>query len=272
MRLAISNLSFPTEMKLEAYALVNQLGAQGLEVAPTRIAEWSNLTTDMCAQEARILADYGLQASSMQAIFFGKPELQLLGTEVEFVAMLEHAKRISELGSALGCNVAVFGAPKNRLRNELNESDAFELAVERFSRLGAACAVGDLVLAIEAVPAVYGGDFLLDSSTTIQLVRAVGSENIRLHLDTACALLGKEDIASAVTNGHDVLAHFHISEPNLDTFKEPRADHGGAAQALRAGSYNGWLAIEMLSDINWKGAIDSAIRYSLVTYAKVGQT
>lgn len=271
MRLAISNLSFPTEAKLEAYALINQLGAQGLEVAPTRIADWSTLTAEMCIQEARILTDNGLKASSLQAIFFGKPELQLLGAEGEFGAMLEHVKRIAELGSALGCNVAVFGAPKNRLRKDLSESDAFELAIERFSRLGETSAGSGLVFGIEAVPAVYGGDFLLDAQTAIRLVRAVGSENIRLHLDTACALLGEEDIASAVTKGHDVLAHFHISEPKLVTFRQPQADHRGAAQALRSGSYNGWLAIEMLSDPDWKGAIDCAIRYSQLAYAEVGQ-
>ena len=267
MRLAISNLSFPKEVRLEAYALIKQLGAQGVEIAPTRIADWERLSPEACAQEAAILADFGLEASSLQAIFFGKPELQLLGAEREFLPMLEHTKRILEFSAALGCTVAVFGAPKNRLRGNLGAHEAFELAVERFSRVAEVCAGSKFILGIEPVPIDYGGDFLLDSVTAIRLVKTVGSRNIRLHLDTGCALLADEDIGSAIMDGSDILSHFHISEPKLAPFEKPQSDHLGAAKALRSASYINWLAIEMLATADWRNTIDCAIGYSLSTYS-----
>lgn len=266
MRLSISNLSFPPECTAEAYGLLKSLGVDGIEVAPTRIGDWESLTAAMCSEEARKLSDFGLVVSSLQAILFKKPSLQLFGAETEFVELTEHIHRVAELGSSLGCKVAVFGAPKNRLRRDLSEADAFDLAVERFSKLSDVCEKLDFIIVVEPVPEFYGADFLTDASTTSKLVRAVGKPNVGLHLDTGCAYLGEDEIGTAISEGKDILRHFHIAEPKLAEFSHPVSSHKIAAAALREIGYDQWVAVEMLTAFDWRAAVTQAVVFSSANY------
>jgi D-psicose/D-tagatose/L-ribulose 3-epimerase len=43
----------------------------------------------------------------------------------------------------------------------------------------------------------------------------------------------------------DILAHVHVSEPDLGPFSSPRTDHLAVGDALRAVAYNGWCSVEM---------------------------
>ena len=77
-RLAVSNLAWPTEQDDAAFALLARLGVAGVEVAPTRLAAWDALSAVQLADYRSRLAASGLAVSSLQAMLFGLPELQLL--------------------------------------------------------------------------------------------------------------------------------------------------------------------------------------------------
>lgn len=267
MRLAVSNLAFGPDLRTQAYERLARAGVEGVEVALTRIASWDQLTVTACLDEAEALAACGLQASSLQAIYFGKPEAQLLGEEANFVAMLEHTRRVAEFSQALGAKVAVFGAPKNRSRGDRPLEEAVELAALRFRILGEAVSPFGLTLGIEPVPAYYGGDFLPSAEEVTAMVRRVDHPNIRLHLDTGCVMLGGGDIGEAVRLGADVLAHMHAAEPDLGGYEAPVSPHLPAARALHEARYDRWIAIEMREPPNNPlERIETAVRYVRATY------
>ncbi|WP_431283411.1 sugar phosphate isomerase/epimerase family protein [Humitalea sp. 24SJ18S-53] len=257
--IAVSNLAWPAEALEEALALLAACDARGVEVAPTRMAPWDALTpADLAAYRAR-LDVHGLVPSSLQAIFFGVPRAQLLGDSAGFDAMVDHLRRVGAVGQALGVSTAVFGAPHNRLRGALTPATAMELAAERLALLAPVAADAGLVLAMEPVPAAYGSDFLMTWRAALALVRHVGHPAVRLHLDTACVALGGGDIAAAVSEGADMLAHFHAAQPKLVDFAEPIPGHAAAGAALARAGYNGWVAIEMLEQPDWRGALTGAL-------------
>lgn len=262
MRLAVSNLAFGPDLRAEAYDRLAAAGADGVEVALTRIASWEALTPAACRAEAVALSAAGLQASSLQAIYFGKPEAQLLGDDAGFDIMLEHTRTVAEFGEALGARVAVFGAPKNRSAGQRPLDEALALGEARFRSLGEAVRPYGLTLGIEPVPAYYGGDFLPSAEEVTAMVRRVDHPNIRLHLDTGCVMLGGGDIAEAVRAGGDVLAHMHAAEPDLAGFHAPASPHAEAARALRDAAYDGWIAIEMRESPEAPlEAVETAVRY-----------
>ena len=266
-RLAVSNLAFGPDLRAEAYGRLAAAGVEGVEVALTRIAPWEALTPEACRAEAASLSAAGLQASSLQAIYFGKPEAQLLGDEAGFEAMLEHTRKVAECGQALGAGVAVFGAPKNRSLGQRSLEDALDLGAARFERLGEAVSPYGLTLGIEPVPAHYGGDFLPSAAEVTAMVRRVDHPNIRLHLDTGCVMLGGGDIGEAVRTGADVLAHMHAAEPDLADFRTPASPHIEAARALTEVGYDGWVAIEMREAPEAPlEAVETAVRYVRATY------
>ncbi|SES27455.1 sugar phosphate isomerase/epimerase family protein [Rhizobium sp. NFR03] len=247
MKLGLSNLAFeqePTVSELEALAAI---GFTGIEVAPTRIAPWSELTDQRLADYAGNLARFGLSASSLQAIFFGAEGVELLSEPSAFERMRMHIHLVGRVGQALGARTAVFGAPRQRRRGALSVAEAFDLGRERLGALAQVAAQYGLVLGLEPVPQSYGCDFLDRWTEMREMVDAVSHPGLGIHLDTSCVELSGDSIIEAIHGCAGKIVHFHAAEPDLRGFDMPVADHPGAAATLRAQGYDGWVVVEMLA-------------------------
>lgn len=245
MRLAVSNIAWPADDDAAAFSRLAALGVAGIEVAPTRIAPWAELTPPVLAGYRRRLADHGLVVSSLQAILYGCDDLRLLADAASFAALCEHIERVAGIAAALGALVMVFGAPRNRRRGDRTAAEARSLGSERLRRLGEIAGAAGVAIGIEPVPPFYGGDFLTDWRDVLAMVRLVDHPGIRVHLDTGCVALAADSIAEAVTASRGLLAHFHAAQPGLQGFDPPAENHAEAGRSLRAGGYDGWVAIEM---------------------------
>ncbi|HQS47305.1 sugar phosphate isomerase/epimerase family protein [Xanthobacter sp. VTT E-85241] len=256
----MSNLAWAKEAEPRAIALLRAKGFSGIEVAPTRIADWDALgDADLQAFRRRCDAD-GIVVSSLQAIYFNQPKAQLLGSAEDFKVMCDHTRRVGEIAAALGATVAVFGAPRNRLKGDLSAADAEALGAERFGLLGDIAGGHGLTLGIEPVPEYYGADFLTRVRDVAAMVERCAHPNIRVHLDCACIMLGGDDPVQAIRDYARLTVHYHCAEPDLGPFSHPRCDHAGAGAALRAVSYPGWVVIEMRQQGNdGLDALDEAL-------------
>jgi len=264
-RIGLSNLAWALGHDAEAMALVAEGGGKGVEVAPTRLARWDSLTSVRLAKFNQDCKAAGLQVSSLQAIFYDVPDVALLGETGRFVAMCEHLKRVGDVALALGAHVAVFGAPRSRLKGALSDRDAQQLATERLRTLGDIAAEHALCLGMEALPPYYGCDFLTRPSEVAAMVAACAHPFVQAHLDIACATLAGCDPASAVRESAPV--HFHISEPDLAPLHNPRCDHVAAAHALREIEYDGWCILEMREDKDDDlAAIREAVAFAIRVY------
>jgi len=245
MKFGVSNLAWSSAQEDRAFGFLAAAGYEGVEVAPSRIADWSELTLARLDAFRRKCEAAGLTVPSLQAIFFGRPDAQLLKDDSAFEAMRSHVDKIGGVGAALGAKVAVFGAPRNRSRGETPREEAFGLAVDRLRQLGDVLAPSGVALGIEPVPVYYGADFIEHVDQVVALVDACGHPFIRLHLDCACIALSGDDVPAAIVRYAGQSAHYHAAEPDLGPFSAPRCDHKAAAVALRASGYDGWVVIEM---------------------------
>ena len=243
--LAVSNLAWPDERNAAALEKLASLGVEGVEVAPTRLAGWEDLTPGQLVDYRHQLEAAGLRVSSLQAILFGCADLHLLGDLGSFQRLCEHMRRVTDIAVTLGAGVMVFGSPRNRHRGDMPLDAAWELARERWRTLGDITWEGRVAIGIEPVPAFYGGDFLAHWPDVLRMVQEVGNPGVRVHLDTGCVLLGGGDIADAIAACIQDLAHFHAAQPELGNFDTPTENHADAAAALKANRYARWLAIEM---------------------------
>jgi sugar phosphate isomerase/epimerase len=245
MRLAVSNLAWPAPQDDAAFRLLTSLGVQGVEVAPTKLAPWNALTATQLSEFRSRLAAAGLVVSSLQAILYGLDQPQLLGDERQFLLMRDHVKKVADIGAQLGGQALVFGSPRNRVRGAGADRDIWRIARDRLRILAETAAAGGTIIGIEPVPAAYGGDFLGSWRDVLKMVQDVDHAGVRVHLDTACVMLGGDSIGEAVTATKDWLAHFHAAEPQLAPFDAPVSDHRAAAAALKAAHYDKWISIEM---------------------------
>ena len=233
MKLAVSNIAWPAELDAAVFEFLVANDVAAIEVAPTRVwPQWQGMSSASVREFRRMVESNGLAISSLQSILFHKPELSLFGSDQDRQAMEEHLRRCADLAADLGAGCMVFGAPRNRDRGALPEAQAFAIAVEFFARVGEYCAKRDVRVGFEANPVEYKCNFAADSATAARLVRAVGSEGFRLHLDTACLYLAGEDAAQAIRDHAGILRHFHASEPYLAGFPAPVAAHQEAASGF----------------------------------------
>ena len=246
MSLAVSNIAWNADEEADVFALLKSRGVTQIEIAPTKIwPDWEGATPKAALAEKSRLSSEGLSCPAFQAILFGKPELRVFGDTSARAALLDHISLVSELAGALGARVLVFGSPKNRDRGALVAAEAMSRGVEIFRAMGERAHAHGVVIGVEANPADYGCNFMTGWREAAELVRSCDHPGVRLHLDAACTKLAGDDIAEAVAESEDILAHVHISEPQLGDFHHPQADHSAFGAALNQFKYKGARSIEM---------------------------
>lgn len=260
--IALSNLAFPATAVPRSLAAWKNHGLAGVEVAPTRLAPWDELTPDTLKTYRQTLEDMGLVIPSLQALFFGVEGVALLGDEESCQRLIDHFRKVAGIAAMLGAKIMVFGSPRQRSRGDLPLPEARAMGEERFRR----CAIAvhqeaGVAIGLEPVPSAYGGDFLETAEEVTNMVRAVAHPGLRLHLDTGCVKLGGGDIAAAVHSGAPLLSHFHAAEPQLGPFAAPVSDHDAAARALSDVGYSGWISIEMREVESWEEAVPTALNF-----------
>ena len=269
MKLAFSNIAWPIAREEEILGILQHTGISGIEVAPTRLwPDWSGASPLAAATYAGTLAAKGFSIPALQAILFAKPELKLFGSDADREALSNHLQKVADLAAAFGAKSLVFGAPKNRQLGDLSPEAGFAIAREFFKTIAPHYERRGVCLCLEANPPAYACTFVTDSLSAAQLVRAVNSPGFGLHLDTACLFLAGEDTGAAIQNNLDILRHFHVSEPFLDSFAHPKIDHTKVAAILRGARYREWISLEMREPDPPVSGVQEAAEFLVQTYTR----
>lgn len=246
MRLAISNIAWAQHDDPAVLAALRQQGFQGIEVAPTKLwPAWEGANATSARQYRQQLADAGFAIPALQAVVYGKSFRLFAEDRAERDALLAHFRLVAELAEALGAGAIVFGAPKCRDRAALSEAEAWERACAAFSELGAIFAEHGACLCIEPVPPEYGCNFIHTAEQAWGLVRAVDSPGFGLHVDAAALCYAGESLASLLAIPDLDLRHFHISEPGMTGFAQPRVAHEDNLASLKRWGYANWCSVEV---------------------------
>lgn len=264
MRLAVSNIAWERSDDDRLAEVLCAAGIDAVELAPTKA--WPDLQevdVTAAAQEAARWRHRGLEVLSTQALLFGRPDLQLFGSKNSRECLIGYLEHVLALGAAMGAQAQVFGSPRNRRREGLPASEAMDIAVGVFSRLALTAEGLGTTLVIEANPWHYGADFLTSAHDAAHLVHSVDRPGFRLHLDTACMLLAGDDPVECVRAYAPLLAHVHLSEPELGPVGAPSAVHADFVAALQEAGYDGGLSVEMRPAADPSSAVRVAADYAV---------
>ena len=245
MRLAFSNLAWSPDQDAATWALLRDHGFTGVEVAPTKLwPEWQGATPAAAKAARQRLNDAGFSVPAMQAILFAQPDARLFDPAGER-ALEAHMAKVAALGGALGAEVAVWGAPKQRDCGTREFAAALDHAVPLCQRLAGIFADHGVSLCIEPNPRRYHCNFVWSTLQGIELVKAVAHTHFGLHLDSAALFLEQEALPDVWPSAAPYVRHFHISEPDLGDFAAPQVPHATNLKTLHKASYGGWCSVEM---------------------------
>ena len=264
LRLAVSNIAWERDDDDRVAELLRREKVEAIEIAPTK---WRERPLDATPAEIiafrREWADRGLRIVSMQALLFGRADLQLFGETRR--AMSDYLRRMIDFGGAVGAHALVFGSPKNRTRGSLSTSDATQIAADFFRPLGAHAAELGVTLCIEANPPEYGCDFLTTTAEAVALCDVIDSPGIAINGDLGGMTMSGDDPRATIASAARWLGHFHASEPQLAEIGTT-ADHASAAAGLADIGYGRWVSIEMRG--GGVSAVERAVSYVKRAYGR----
>jgi sugar phosphate isomerase/epimerase len=252
MRLAMSNIAWLPDERLEAYAILAGAGLTGLEVAPGLLFHAAEDAFDpdpAIARDAmREVEAAGLTLVSMQSLLFGVEGAAIFGTAPERAAFEHGMRRAITLAGRLGIPNCVFGSPmQRRVPEGMVMTEAMKQAAGVFRGLGDRAAAAGTRITIEANPAAYGTNFCTTLEEAEAFVALVDHPAIALILDLGAMHMNGAfaSVPARLPALTPRLNHAHVSEPHLAPAPADSAPLVPVLRALRAGGYAKAVSIEM---------------------------
>jgi sugar phosphate isomerase/epimerase len=269
MRLSISNIAWDPAEDEAIAGLLQRFGVDAIDVAPGKyFPDPVKATGDEIDQVKKWWSARGIEIVGMQSLLFGTTGLNLFGSVESQDLMLQHLDAVCRIGSGLGAKHLVFGSPKNRDRTGLSDQAAIDVATPFFRHLGDIAERHGVAICLEPNPAYYGANFMIDSTETAQLVKAVDHPAIRMQFDTGSLAMNGEDALTVLSENSQLIGHVHASEPYLRPLGDDKTDHRQLASVIHRYLPNHIVTIEMLAtqDESHEVSIERALGTAVLHY------
>ena len=244
MKLAVSNIAWENHDDTDTLKFLRNNSVSGIEVAPTKLwPNWEGSSYKKARAYKKLMEDHGFLMPAMQAIFFGKPELQVFDS-TSHVAILEHIKFVANLATGLGNRILIWGAPRNRKRGKISYNRSMKIAESLFYKASEICKNHGCYIGLEHNPTEYGCDFVTNVSEAKEFITLVSHPFLKLHLDSGGIHMCGEDIVETIKLAGS-FEHYHISEPMLEPIYGGVVEQKRGIDFLKLIRYDKWVSIEM---------------------------
>jgi sugar phosphate isomerase/epimerase len=247
MRFSVSNIAWSPDRDPEVASILRNSVITGIEIAPSRyFADVGSAPESQFVDLGTYWLNLGFPVTSLQSLLYNRPDLQLFESEDSRVELKSFLLELGKKAALLGAGPLVFGAPKNRNRGHLTNSEATSIAKEFFKSLSEEWPQNSSFLVLEANPEIYGCNFITKSSEAFEFVKTIGSEKLKWHLDLACTELGNESSQELIINSEILPSHIHLSEANLAPLVDSKTPvYRDFLLALKSRGYDGVVTLEM---------------------------
>ena len=261
-KISISNIAWSPEHNESIVNILNKLGVEFIDIAPSKcFKDPFKATKEELLEYKKWWFSRGIRFLGMQSLLYGTEGLNVFSNAIIQSELLKHLTGVCRFASLMGIERLVFGSPKNRDRTGLTNQEAEDIALVFFHKLGAIAHQYDVVICLEPNAAQYGTNFLVSTEETSTFVRKLGHPNIAMQFDVGTFLLNKEKIDS-VPQMLECVRHVHLSEPYLKSLGKTSPD-GERLYRVIADMWKDPVCIEMLSTGKESelAVVETAIRY-----------
>lgn len=214
-----------------------ELGYDGVEISLL------GMTDEKAAALGKVITDHGLEVTCSDGL---APDKDITSESADVraagIAYLEWAiETTAKLGSQ-GLAGVLF-APWGQF-DPANKPARLERSAEALGAVDGALQTHGVTLGLEALNR-FETDLLNTSQEACALAKATGSPRIGALLDTFHLNIEEKDIAGAIANAGDTLAHFHVSDNDRGVPGSGHVPWGQVCDGLKRANYNGWITAEM---------------------------
>ena len=120
-----------------------------------------------------------------------------------------------------------------------------DLAVDSLRKLSTYAKDHGVVLSLEPINR-YETFLVNNVYQALRFIEQVGSENLKIHLDTFHMNIDEVSLVDAVHKAGNLLVNMHVSDSNREAPGRGHIDFSGLMRALNEVSYQGFLTLEPL--------------------------
>jgi D-psicose/D-tagatose/L-ribulose 3-epimerase len=236
LNLLVYTATFSTD-QLDLVAKVADMGYDGVEIP------FNDLSVLDAAATAKACEAAGMGLTACCVIMPGEsisspdPDQRKIG--------IERLRRMTDITAEMGGKI-VSGplyAPVGHLTGRARTEDEWNWCVDGLSAGAEHAAAAGVTLVIEPLNRFETYLFNTAADAT-KLVETVGSENLKVQLDTFHGNIEEKDTAAAIRATGKHLGHFHASESDRGMPGTGQVRWSEVFAALNDIDYNGWVTIE----------------------------
>lgn len=242
MRIGINTFLFTSPFTTESIKLFPTFKKWGFETVEIPIESPEHIDP----AKVKAAADkHGLAIGSVCACM--GPGRDFRGTDEEQKTAMDYCKAVIDQAAIMGCPRII-----GPIYSVVGKADAvtpedqkkeFALVVKNLKVLAAYGASKGVDLCIEPLNR-FETDFLNTCDKGLQLLKAVGAKNVKLHLDTFHMNIEEKNQAAAIRKAGKLLGHFHACGSDRGTPGNDHIDWKPIVKALKDVKYKGDVVIE----------------------------
>ena len=242
MRIGINTFLYTSPFTTDSVKLFAKFKRWGFDTVEIPIEDPSHIDP---AKVKAAAAKAGIAIGSVCACM--GPGRDFRGTPEEQKAGMDYCTALIDQAAAMGCPKMI-----GPVYSVVGKADAvapeqqkveWALVVQNLKVLAAHAEAKGVTICIEPLNR-FETDFLNTCDQGLRLIKAVGSPNVKLHLDTFHMNIEEKNQAAAIRKAGKHLAHFHACGSDRGT---PGGDHiawPAIVKALKAIGYRGDVVIE----------------------------
>ena len=212
--LCVSNIAINTTHKEQYYALLKHYGINYIEIAPTKLANWSDiLNGELFHREYEIMRKYGITIASIQSIAFS---IENNIFDKENLVLMKHIMEVIDFAGKFKIKNIVFGCPNNRriLNHDIQNQYIF---IQFFRQIGDYIGERDITISIENNSRKYKCNYLNTIREIGDMVMLINHKKIKMMIDIGNSIMEADNLDDIYNYNH-LINHVHISMPFMRPF------------------------------------------------------
>jgi sugar phosphate isomerase/epimerase len=207
MDLAISNFAWENKDHSLVFKELKNNGITKIESVLTKIKDWTLLNDIDILNYKKELDEYGVEAYSIQSLFFNLPCENLCHKNI----IIPHIAKLIKYSNILGVEVLVMGSPSLRM---ICDEWTYKL-VNVLKLIDDMLDSTNIKLVIEPNSTIYNGKYFHTLGEIVLFLDINDFRNIGTMIDTHNSLLENSDPIIELNHFYDYIEHIHISEVKL---------------------------------------------------------
>jgi len=270
MKFAICNETFEGTSHRDGLRFARKLGYTGVEVAPFTLGlDAREIPKDARREYRMMVEDLGMQIIGLHWLLAKTNGFHLTTDDAAIRAKTaDYFKSLIELCTDLGGDFMVLGSPLQRnFTAPMTHDQAMANAVDLIRQFVADLESANVRLAIEPLGPAEG-NFLNHASQAREMIEAIASPNVRLHLDVKAMSSEGVAIEEIVRQNADLVIHFHANDPNKLGPGMGDVDQAPIFQALHDIKYKGFVSVEVF---DYSPGVEAILSQSMATMLRCEQ-